>query len=67
MLIILPYLDFKYNKILPFKIYYNNLHNILIMKHKITPTIVGIKNEKIVHLKLPVSFFIVKQVVEHGK
>lgn len=31
------------------------------------PQAVGIKNESAVHLKLPVSFLIVRQVVAHGK
>ena len=33
----------------------------------IIPVIVGIIKEKIVHLLLPVSFFIVSNVVKHGK
>ena len=32
-----------------------------------TPRIVGISMESNVHFKLPVSFLIVKLVVEHGK
>lgn len=38
-----------------------------INKHAIIPMIVGIKNDRIVHFMLPVSFFIVKHVVPHGK
>ena len=37
------------------------------MKHKIIPIIVGSKIENKVHFKLPVSFFIVRHVVEQGK
>lgn len=36
-------------------------------KHDIMPTIVGIINERAVHFILPVSFFMVRQVVPHGK
>ncbi len=32
-----------------------------------TPVTVGKKNPKAVHFRLPVSFFIVRQVVPHGK
>lgn len=48
-------------------IYINILKIKLTLKHKIMPIIVGIKIEIKVHLILPVSFLIVKQVVEQGK
>ena len=35
--------------------------------HNAIPQIVGIKNAIAVHFKLPVSFFIVNNVVIHGK
>ena len=35
--------------------------------HNIIPQTVGSKKERKVHFKLPVSFFIVKSVVPHGK
>ena len=37
------------------------------MKHINRPKIVGIKNAATPHFMLPVSFFIVQQVVPHGK
>ena len=37
------------------------------MMHKLIPVSVGIKADKTVHFKLPVSFLIVMSVVEHGK
>jgi len=36
-------------------------------QHRIKPHRVGRSIEKAVHFQLPVSFFIVRQVVEHGK
>ena len=35
--------------------------------HKSTPAAVGSRNASAVHLRLPVSFFIVSRVVEHGQ
>ncbi len=37
------------------------------IKHETMPIIVGIMNESMVHFRLPVSFFMVKQVVPQGK
>ncbi len=37
------------------------------VKHNTIPTIVGIMNERAVHFILPVSFFMVRHVVPHGK
>lgn len=38
-----------------------------VARHTIIPAIVGIANERTVHLMLPVSFFTVRHVVPHGK
>lgn len=35
--------------------------------HSATPTAVGMAAAAAVHLRLPVSFFIVRSVVEHGQ
>lgn len=40
---------------------------LLIKKHTAIPTSVGINIAKNVHFQLPVSFFIVRHVVEHGQ
>ena len=48
-------------------IYMNIWPIILIRKQHINPMKVGIKMETIVHFKLLVSFFIVRQVVEQGQ
>lgn len=37
------------------------------IKHKVTPMAAGRIMETAVHLRLPVSFFIVRHVVPHGK
>ena len=37
------------------------------IKHSVIPMIVGVSMETRVHLRLPVSFFIVKQVVAQGQ
>ena len=43
------------------------LNRILVIKHRVKPQMVGINIDNIVHFKLPVSFLIVRQVVEHGQ
>lgn len=45
----------------------NNLKIVAVIKHNVIPQIVGIKIDKSVHLRLPVSFLIVRHVVEHGQ
>lgn len=44
-----------------------NLSKFETIKHTIMPVKVGIKKDRIVHFRLPVSFFIVQQVVPQGK
>ena len=45
----------------------NILAKVVIIKHIVIPIVVGNIIDIKVHFKLPVSFFIVKHVVEHGK
>ena len=37
------------------------------IRHNMMPAETGMMNARAVHLKLPVSFFIVRHVVPHGK
>lgn len=57
--------------ILPLLFVIVNQKNILyievVIKHKIMPVNIGNSIEYNTHLILPVSFLIVRQVVEHGK
>lgn len=59
-------LDF-YNYIFRKKLYTNILNIVVKSIHIAMPATVGITAAKAVHLKLPVSFFIVISVVEHGQ
>ena len=47
--------------------YIKQFHMIFTMVHPAIPITVGIRKAAAVHLRLPVSFFMVRQVVEQGQ
>ena len=47
--------------------HYKRVNAAFTIKHAARPNNVGRRKARIVHLRLPVSFFIVKSVVEHGQ
>ncbi len=65
----LPYVhSFKRQRECPPALFYiNNLIIFAVTAHRITPVTVGISIDSNVYFGLFVSFFIVRQVVEHGK